>query len=157
MISCDTNILLHACNARSPLQSLAEAFMREHAEDAEFAICELVLIELYVLLRNPAVVANPLSASRAAETIRGYRGNPRWRIIDYPGGLMEKIWQMAGQPDTGRRSIFDARLALTLRHHGVSRFATGNVKHFGGYGFEKVWNPLSAESGEPRKKTDIRQ
>jgi len=149
LISCDTNILLHTFNARSPLQTLAEAFLREHAADAEFAICELVLIELYVLLRNPAVVASPLSASQAAETIRGYRGNPCWRVIDYPGGLMEEIWRRAGQPDTARRSIFDARLALTLRHHGVTRFATGNVKHFGDYGFEQVWNPLSVESGEP--------
>ncbi len=149
MISCDTNILLHACNARSPFQAPAEAFLREHGAEAEFAICELVLMELYVLLRNPAVVASPLSADQAAQMCRGYRGNSRWRVIDYPGGLMEEIWRRAGQPDTARRSIFDARLALTLRHHGVTCFATGNVKHFSDYGFERVWNPLSAESGEP--------
>jgi toxin-antitoxin system PIN domain toxin len=149
LISCDANIMLPASNARSPFQAPAEAFLREHASDAEFAICELVLMELYVLLRNPAVVASPLSASPAAEIIRGYRGNPRWRVIDYPGGLMEEVWRRAGQPETARRSIFDARLALTLRHHGVTRFATGNVKHFGDYGFERVWNPLSEESGEP--------
>ena len=149
MISCDTNILLHACSARSSFQALAEAFLREHAADAEFAICELVLMELYVLLRNPAVVASPLSAGQAADICRGYRGNPRWRVIDYPGGLMEGIWRRAGQPDSARRSIFDARLALTLQHHGVTRFATGNVKHFNDYGFERVWNPLLTESGEP--------
>ena len=149
MISSDTNILLHASNIRSPFQAPAAAFLLEHATDAEFAICELVLMELYVLLRNPAVVATPLSALQAAEIVRGYRGNPRWRVIDYPGGLMEEIWRRAGQPGTGRRSIFDARLALTLRHHGVTRFATGNAKHFGEYGFERVWNPLSEESGEP--------
>jgi toxin-antitoxin system PIN domain toxin len=149
LISCDTNILLHACNSRSPLQAPAEAFLREHATETEFAICELVLMELYVLLRNPAVVASPRSAGQAAEICRGYRRNPRWRVLDYPGNLMEEIWRRAGQPDTARRSIFDARLALTLRHHGVSRFATGNVKHFGDYGFERVWNPLSSGLGEP--------
>jgi predicted nucleic acid-binding protein len=36
----------------------------------------------------------------------------------------------------------DARLALTLRHHGVTEFATSNVKDFEGFGFNRVWNPL---------------
>jgi predicted nucleic acid-binding protein len=134
---------LHACNARSPFQASAEDFLREHAADADFAICELVLVELYVLLRNPAVVANPLSAAMAVQTCRGFRSNPLWRVIDYPGVLMEEIWRRVAQPETGRRSIFDARLALTLRHHGVTEFATGNVKHFDDYGFERVWNPLA--------------
>ena len=40
--------------------------------------------------------------------------------------------------------IIDARLALTLRHHGVTAFATANAKHFRGFGFAKVWNPLAA-------------
>jgi predicted nucleic acid-binding protein len=62
---------------------------------------------------------------------------------------MEGIWRRVGQPDTARRSIFDALLAVTLRHHGVTRFATANVKHFGDYGFQRVWNPLSTDSGEP--------
>lgn len=100
-----------------------------------------------MLLRNPAVVASPLSAAQAVETCRRYRSNPRWRVIDYPGNLMEEVWQRVSKPDTARRLIFDARLALTLRHHGVTRFATGNVMHFGDYGFELVWNPLSTESG----------
>jgi toxin-antitoxin system PIN domain toxin len=154
LISCDTNILLHACSARSPFQASAEAFLVEHGTDAEFAICDLVLVELYVLLRNPAVVASPLSAGMAVETCRGFRSNPFWRVIDYPGALMEEIWRRAAQPETGRRSIFDARLALTLRHHGVSGFATGNVKHFGDYGFERVWNPL-AKLGSELPKGDV--
>jgi hypothetical protein len=36
---------------------------------------------------------------------------------------------------------------MILRHHGVTHFATGNEKHFGGFGFEKVWNPITAQSG----------
>ena len=147
MTTCDTSILLHACNTRSPLQAHARAFLESYAADGQFAICELVLIELYVLLRNPAVVAHPLPAGLAAEVCRGYRRNPRWRVIDYPGGLMEGIWNRAAREGAGRRTVFDARLALTLRHHGVTRFATGNEKRFADYGFERVWNPLpSAEA-----------
>jgi toxin-antitoxin system PIN domain toxin len=142
MISCDTNIFLHACNAQSPFQKTATAFFGEHADDAEFAVCELVLMELSVLLRNPAVVSNPLSAPAAVEICRSFRRNPHWRVVDYPGSLMEEIWQRVARPETARRSIFDARLAYTLRHHGVTQFASSNEKHFGEFGFERVWNPL---------------
>ena len=38
--------------------------------------------------------------------------------------------------------MFDARLALTLRHHGVTEFATRNEAHFTHFGFTRVWNPL---------------
>ena len=38
--------------------------------------------------------------------------------------------------------VFDARLALTLRHHGVTAFATANEKDFQEFGFERLWNPL---------------
>jgi hypothetical protein len=51
---------------------------------------------------------------------------------------------------TPRGCIFDTRLALTLRHHGVTDFATGNLKHFDGFGFARLWNPLaSTESAIP--------
>jgi hypothetical protein len=29
-----------------------------------------------------------------------------------------------------------------LRHVGVTRMATANVKDFQGWGFQQVWNPL---------------
>lgn len=32
--------------------------------------------------------------------------------------------------------------ALTVRHHGVTEFATTNVKDFKGFRFVRVWNPI---------------
>jgi len=49
---------------------------------------------------------------------------------------------LAAEPNIGRRIVFDARLALTLRHHGVTEFATRNDSHFTGFGFTRLWNPL---------------
>lgn len=150
LIACDTNILLHACNARSPLHAEALAFLGDMSSRQDFVVCELVLIELYVLVRNPAVVSHPLGAEEAAAVSQRFRSNPRWRVIDYPGGLMDEIWRRAGQVGTPRGCIFDTRLALTLRHHGVTDFATGNSKYFDGFGFARLWNPLaSTESAIP--------
>ena len=42
----------------------------------------------------------------------------------------------------GFRHIIDARLAFTLRHYGVSHFATANPKRFEAFGFAKEWNPI---------------
>ncbi len=117
-------------------------FLIKTAENREFTICELVLIELYVLLRNPAVIKKPLTGEKAVKVCQRYRENHNWRLIDYPGSLMTEIWKRASHPDEGRRNIFDARLALTLRYHGVTDFATCNTKHFQDYDFERVWNPL---------------
>ena len=57
---------------------------------------------------------------------------------------MAAVWRLAAKKDFAFRRIIDARLALTLRHHGVIDFATSNVKDFDGFGFEKVFNPLIA-------------
>ena len=56
---------------------------------------------------------------------------------------MDDVSHRAGQPNMGRPVVFDARLALTLRHHGVTDFATRNEAHFAGFGFARVWNPLA--------------
>ena len=142
MVSCDTNILLHAYNGDSLSHDAAVAFLRSQITNRDFAICELTLIELYVLLRNPAVVTRPLGAARAVEACHRYRQNRSWTVVDYPGSLMDEVWRRIARPATGRRGVFDTRLALTLRHHGVREFATTNLKHFQGFGFDRVWDPL---------------
>ena len=61
----------------------------------------------------------------------------------YAAQVMDAVWRHAATPAFARRRIFDTRLALTLRHHGVAEFATANVKDFRDFGFNRVWNPLS--------------
>jgi len=96
---------------------------------------------------DPAVLKNPLDPTDAVSIIQTLRQHPTWTLIDHPGeasGVMEEVWRFAAQPNTGRRIIFDARLALTLKHYGVTEFATRNDSHFGGFGFARVWNPLGS-------------
>ncbi len=70
-----------------------------------------------------------------------FRTNPYWQVIDYPGSLMDEIWDYAGRSGSAYRSIFDARIALTLLHHNVREFATANIKDFKNFPFTKVWDP----------------
>lgn len=144
MRSCDTNILFYAFHAGCPEHQRARAFIDSVSDDPDFVLCELVLMELYVLLRNPRLVDRPLSAPKAAAYCQSLRNNPGWGLVDYPGGLMDPIWKIAGWPGLSYRRIFDARLALTLLYHGVTHFFTRNTAHFQSYGLQSVSNPIDA-------------
>jgi toxin-antitoxin system PIN domain toxin len=142
MDSCDTNILFYALNPRCPEHAAARGYLDAQGSNRDFGLCELVLLELYVLLRNPAVSHHPAEAPAAVARIRQLRSNPNWALLDYPGGLMDEVWTLAAKPGTRYGRIFDLRLAVTLRHHGVTRFATRNVKDFAHLGLAEVFDPL---------------
>lgn len=147
MLSIDTNILFHGFNEDSPRHAAAHAWLVSIAGDEEVAISELILAELYGLVRNPAILKHPLSGAEAVELIQAYRSHPRWRLIGFPiesRPLHDALWRRARAKDFAFRKFYDARSALTMTAQGVTEFATVNVKDFEGLGFRKVWNPLAA-------------
>ncbi len=147
MTSADTNLFVYAADPGAPLHAAARQFFAAATRDTEheFVVCELVMIELYMQLRNAAVFDRPHSAAEATAYVEGVKTRTGWRHIDYDPAISGKLWHWAKSAEmSGFRQIIDARLALTLRHHGVTRFATANPKHFQGFGFSEVWNPLTA-------------
>jgi toxin-antitoxin system PIN domain toxin len=146
MMSCDTNVLFAALDSDSVHHASAVAFLNDVRDSEQFGLCELMLVELYGLLRNPMVVRRPQNGAEVARIIHRFRSHPRWLVLDYPGAqsdVMNRLWGLASDAGFPYRRIYDARLALTLRHHGVTEFATRNVKDFQGFGFKRVWNPLA--------------
>lgn len=144
MVSIDTNILLFSLHGQAENHENARAFLTNWIHSAEFAMSELVLAELYQLLRNPAVFGRDLSAEEAVGVIQRFRQNPKWTLVEN-APVMDQVWKKVGEENFARRRLFDVRLGLTLRHHGVTHFATANVKDFDGLGFMRVWNPLEEE------------
>jgi len=144
MLSVDTNILIYTAIPESPDHRKAVAFLQEvSVGEDQYATCELIPVELYMQLRNRQVFPKPLTPSEASSYCQTLRSQPNWRHLDYEPIVADKLWQWASTTKSGFREIIDARLALTLRHHGVTRFATANVKHFQDFGFTEVWNPLT--------------
>jgi uncharacterized protein len=147
MIGLDANLLLYAYAEAAPEHALAKLFLESLAENHSVAVSEFTLTEFYLLLRNPVVLENPLSAEEAVEVIGAYRSHPCWRIPGFPPSsrsLHDTLWSIAGQSPFARRRIYDVRTALSLQAVGVDEFATANVKDFKDLGFKKVWNPLVA-------------
>lgn len=145
ILSADTNLFLYAANVDSPHHEAARRFFEEEAGSGQrFLLCGLVLVELYMQLRNPAVFKKPKPAREATAFCDALRANPAWEFGDYEPEVAKPLGNWAAKTTSGFREIIDARLAFTLRHHGVTHFATANVNHFKtGFGFEKVWSPVA--------------
>jgi toxin-antitoxin system PIN domain toxin len=143
MISFDTNLVIYAANASATEQRAAAGFLQSLGRRRDVVVCELMLVEVYLKLRNARILSQPMTAVRAAAYCAALRGNANWAVVE-SAPVMESVWEMAAATDFAIRRIVDARLALTLRHHGVTEFATSNVKDFEGFGFTRVWNPLVA-------------
>ena len=146
MLSFDTNILFHSLNADSPRHESAYNWLSSLQRSEDVAVSEFILSELYVLLRNPVVSKAPLTSREAVEIIQAYRQHPKWRLIGFPQEsreLHDQLWDHEKGKSFAFRKVYDVRTALSLRAHGVSEFATVNLKDFQGMGFERVWNPLN--------------
>lgn len=145
MISIDANLLLFSFCEASPHHAAAKKFLTEVSGRENVALSEFVLTEVYLHLRNPAVLAKPLEPADAVGVIQRYRHHPKWKILGFPPrsrDIHEELWKQASAPGFARRRIYDLRTALSLQAFGVTEFATANVKDFENTGFMKVWNPL---------------
>ena len=146
MISLDTNILFKASVEDAPGHAPALAFITDLSRRRDVAISELVLVELYRLLRNPVLMQAPLTAAGAVDVIQGWRQHRHWRLVGFSPNspnLHTDLWAYAATNGFACRRIYDVRLALTLQHHGVREFATLNVKDFLHLGFDRVWDPFA--------------
>lgn len=145
MISIDTNILLPAIESTNAAHGRAVAFLESLGARDDVAISEFVLLELYGLLRNPAVLPRPASSSSAADACEAFRRHPRWQVIGFPPnsrGFHDDLWGRLREPGLPRRRAYDLRLSMSLVAQGVDEFATVNVKDFQAAGFARVFNPL---------------
>ncbi len=132
---------MHAFNQSAPAHAASLAFLNKHLEDPKFAISEFVLMELYVLLRNPSVFPTPATAEQAVNVVKELRENPYWTLLKGTADVSDKVWSTAASMQFPRRAVFDARLAYSLAAEGVKHFATRNMRDFARFGAFEVFDP----------------
>jgi len=143
MNSLDTNILLYASNTSCPEHAAARPVVDQLlAKPGDWVIADQVLLELYRALRNPKVLARPRSAGEAARLINFYREEAGCAHVGYEEGVWKLLFPLLEKTGFPAARTFDAQLAATLRHHGVTRFYTRNTKDFSGYGIRDIVNPV---------------
>jgi predicted nucleic acid-binding protein len=143
MNSVDTNILMYATNEAAPEKESAQKLVREmlHQPD-HWILAEQVLIELYGLLRNSAVLEKPLTADRAWNIVSFYRERARLQVCCYELDYWPALGSILKSRRFPVRKTFDAVLAVTLLANDVDSFYTRNTKDFAQFGFKKVVNPI---------------
>ena len=145
MTSIDTNVLLAAVEADNVHHRAASGFLESLQDRYDVVISEFFLLELYGLLRNPAVLSRPLGALAASQVCMQFRSHPRWQLVGFPPdsrAFQDQFWPRLRDRNFARRRAFDWRAALSLLRNGVTELATANVRDFQGFGFTRVWNPL---------------
>jgi toxin-antitoxin system PIN domain toxin len=141
MLSFDTNLVVYALNHEAQECEAAQDFFDQIRDRVDVVVCDLMLIEVYLKLCNKRILQNPLSPREASSVCVSFRSNPKWHIVE-SAPVMKEVWEFAAKNNFAFRRIVDVRLALTLRHHGVTEFATSNAADFLDLGFEKLWNPI---------------
>jgi len=142
MIGFDTNIVVHSANTDAVEHEKARAFLLEMAQREDVVVCELMLVEVFLKLCNAKIFRRPMSAKEAGAYCEKLRKNRNWRLVE-SAEVMDEVWEATQRRNFAFRRIIDLRLGHTLKHHGVTRFASTNTKDFKGLGFKKVWNPLA--------------
>ena len=141
----DTNLLLYAHNSSVSQHAAARDFVESRVlavGEEEFTVSHQTLCELFATLTNSILLPNPLTTKQAWEVCRIYLNHPLIQKIAYEPAIIEVIETLLhDHPQRGKR-LFDLKLAATLRYHGVKRLYTCNPKHFAGYDFLEVVNPL---------------
>ena len=141
----DADLLVYAHNASVSQHAGARAFVETTMlgdGDEEFVMVHQTLFELYSALSSALILPKPLTGLEAWGVCRIYLEHPRLQTVAYAPPVIEIIEALLKQhPHRGKR-FFDLVLAATLKYHGITKIYTHNTKHFRGYEFLKVENPL---------------
>jgi len=66
MLSIDANIIIYSLNKTMSEHERARSFLVQLSDRNDVVIAEQILVEVYLLIRNPAVFPNPYSSKEAA-------------------------------------------------------------------------------------------
>ena len=108
ILSADTDLFLYAAPPDSPYHEAAQRFFEEEASGKQrFLLCGLVLVELYMQLRNPSVFKKPKTAKEATP-------------------LMEVVGMLDARPP---KKVPGVAVFLTADPEGAPMALMHNLKH----------------------------
>jgi predicted nucleic acid-binding protein len=126
----DTNILVFATDAASPLQSAAETALEEwRKQGAELCVSVQVLREYLAVTTRPApgqtappdypAILGNMAAFRAA-----------FNVLEGTKPVSEKLGELVQQFAVKGRQVHDANIAATMLTHGLKDLLTHNSADF---------------------------
>ncbi|WP_382304312.1 type II toxin-antitoxin system VapC family toxin [Herbiconiux sp. UC225_62] len=137
MRAVDTNVLVYAFLADSPLHQRAAAAVRELAESpAAWAIPWPCIHEFYAVVTNPKIFSGGSLAVAARRQIDVWRSSPSLQLVGETSSHWATLERILEGGVTGPR-VHDARIAAICIDHGVSEILTQD-RDFGSFGVTVV-------------------
>lgn len=138
MTGIDTNLLIDLMVSSMPThrESLASVAPIED----ELCTTPTNIGECLRLLTHPRVFPKPLTLGRAVSVLGALLDFHKIRVLDESTDWWKSLTEIEGEiPGLRGNEVFDARIALCLRSHGVRRLLTRDAD-FRKYGFLKIVN-----------------
>ena len=147
MLVVDTNLLVYAADADSPLHGVARGWLdgQRRRPDAWYVTWS-ILYEFLRITTHPRVMRRPLTAHDAWSFVAALLASPGLGVLVQTSRHADVAAQViADVPHLAGNLVHDAHTAVLMREHGVRRICTRDT-HFHRFPFLEVVDPLSDPS-----------
>lgn len=125
----DTNVLIYANAAESPLHQVAlRAIETQYNAGVELSISRQVLREYLATFSRPQRFMNPRPIATVVERIRFFQ--KRFRVVEDGPHVTEQLLTLLQQITVGGKQVHDANIVATMLAYGIPRLLTNNTDDF---------------------------
>jgi toxin-antitoxin system PIN domain toxin len=144
MFVVDTNVLLYAANYDAPEhQKCREQLQRWREQASPWYITWGIVFEFLRVSTHPRVYRNPLSVGEAWSFLEAVLETPSVGILVETTAHRQIARQLFSEiPDLRGNVLFDARIAILMREHGIRTIYTRDTD-FNRFPFLEVVDPVS--------------
>ena len=123
MIAIDTNVTIHYLVKSQKEHSRTRRWFLKNRDP--LAITHTNIAEVLRLLSHPKVFPSPLSLTKSISLLEEFLELYEVRILDESDSWYKELKELLSQlPSIRGNEVFDARIALALRYHGIREFCT---------------------------------
>ncbi|MBI3301165.1 MAG: type II toxin-antitoxin system VapC family toxin [Deltaproteobacteria bacterium] len=125
----DTNVLVYANAAESPLHQIAlSAIETRYDAGVELWISRQVLREYLATFSRPQRFMNPRPIATVIERVRYFQN--RFRVAEDGPHVTERLLALMQQVSIGGKQVHDANIVATMLAYGIPSLLTHNTDDF---------------------------
>lgn len=125
----DTNVLVHANVAVSPLYSLAQQAIQHYDQaGSQLWISRQVLREYLAALTRPQAYTNPIPIASLVADVRRFEAE--FQVAEDNSQVTSNLLTLVSQTNVGGKHIHDANIVATMQAYGITQLLTENTVDF---------------------------
>ncbi|HEX8230710.1 MAG TPA: PIN domain-containing protein [Chloroflexia bacterium] len=125
----DTNVLVYASLAHSPLSLKAQQAIQSHRQvGSDIWISRQIIREFLATLTRPQVFAQQASAASLRTEVELF--TRQYHVAEDNADVTERLLQIVGSVAVGGKQIHDVNIVATMQVYGVTHLLTHNVSDF---------------------------